>query len=29
VKVDGKEDGQSLAYFELPEDLAIHFMKAS
>lgn len=29
VKVDGKEDAQSLAYFELPEALATQLMEAS
>ncbi len=29
VKVDGKEDAQSLAYFELPQDLATRLMEAS
>lgn len=29
VKVDGKEDAQSLAYYELPEALAIQLMEAS
>lgn len=29
VRVDGKEDAQSLAYFELPEVLAIQLMAAS
>ena len=27
VKVDGKEDGQSLAYFELPQILATELME--
>lgn len=29
VKVDGKEDAESLAYFELPHDLATELMEAS
>lgn len=29
VKVDGKEDAQSLAYFELPQALAIKLMEAN
>ncbi len=29
VKVAGKEDAQSLAYFELPQDLATQLMEAS
>jgi len=29
VKVDGKEDAESLAYFELPEELATQLMEAS
>ncbi|MEO5715190.1 MAG: hypothetical protein ABIT37_17050 [Luteolibacter sp.] len=29
VKVDGKEDSQSLAYYELPQALAIQLMEAS
>ncbi len=29
VKVDGKEDAESLAYFELPQDLAIELMEAN
>jgi hypothetical protein len=29
VKVDGKEDAQSLAYYELPQALATQLMKAS
>jgi hypothetical protein len=29
VKVDGKEDAQSLAYYELPESLATKLMEAS
>jgi len=28
VKVEGKEDAQSLSYFELPTDFAIQFMEA-
>jgi hypothetical protein len=29
VKVDGKEDAESLAYFELPQDLATELMEAN
>ena len=29
VKVDGKEDAESLAYFELPQALATELMEAS
>ncbi len=29
IKVDGKEDAQSLAYYELPQDLATSLMEAS
>jgi hypothetical protein len=29
VKVEGKEDSQSLAYFELPQDLATELMEAT
>ena len=28
VKVDGKEDAESLAYFELPQAFAVKFMEA-
>jgi hypothetical protein len=29
VKVDGKEDAQSLAYFELPQTLATKLMEVN
>jgi hypothetical protein len=29
VKVDGKEDAQSLAYYELPQEIAVRLMEAS
>lgn len=29
VKVEGKEDAESLAYFELPQDIAIELMEAN